>query len=150
MHNSTLTAILIGTCAFVSSQVSSATNGRTQHSFECRLISGGYPYNEIAQYGYFQGGTFINGSGSSAYVICPLTIEYGDNYFSLNTSQNVTSCSLAKTLTNGSTTYLPPSTQHQGYFNWYPVTADLSFSLEIQCSVPANGAIYMISGSAAQ
>jgi len=57
MHNSTLTAILIGTCAFVSSQVSSATNGRTQHSFECRLISGGYPYNEIAQYGYFQGGT---------------------------------------------------------------------------------------------
>jgi hypothetical protein len=141
MRSSKLTAVLLGVCVLAASQASYASV-HVGHPYACRLVAASSPFAEVSQYGYFQAGVFKNGSTSTRYAICPMTAENGENWFQLNTSTSVTSCSLAVTYPSGSTTYYSPTSQAQGYFSWSGVvTVNGQLNLEIQCSFPANATI---------
>jgi len=140
MQHSKITSILFAACAFASTQIASAA--LVTHPYNCRLIQGAPPYQEIP--GAFWGGAFTNNSGSTAIAICPLTCENTANDIVLYASEGVSSCALGISVL-GNTNYFPRS--GNGYFEWLNAGDRCSnsglASFEIQCSVPQGDAIYL-------
>jgi len=141
MRYSTITGTVLAVCILAFSQASPAAGDvNAMHGYNCRYVSANSPYGEIP--GGFQSGKFVNISGASAYLICPMNCETGNNAYAIYLSTSA-SCLLAKTnLGGGSTTYYNPTASGSGTgYNYYVyssvVTCNYATPLEIQCFVPA-------------
>jgi hypothetical protein len=138
MRHSILTGIFIAACAFATSQIASAQTLSSAHSYSCRLVNS----SAVEVPGTYSGGTFVNNSGSSAWVVCPVPYITGNSNFYMYGTSNISTCYLGATSNSGSQSLYSPTDQSSGYWHWSRQLTPGSYSLEIQCYVPNGEAIY--------
>jgi hypothetical protein len=138
MRHSVLAGILVGACAFAMSQFASAQTLSSEHPYDCKLLNG----NGAEIPGMYLNGQFVNQSGSSTWVVCPVPYLNGNSNFYIYASTNISTCYLGATSNYGSQSLYSPTDQSSGYRHWNRQLTPGSYSLQIQCYVPNGGAIY--------
>jgi len=138
MRHAILAGLLIAACAFATSRSASAASiSSSSHAYDCRLVNN----SSVEIPGTYTAGRFVNNSGSSAWITCPIKyLDQNTNYY-LYGSSNISTCYISQTSNSGEILY-SPTTQSSGSWYWNRQVNTYNYSLAFSCYVPNGGSIY--------